>query len=103
MAVIVIPVVRIITKGISERSTEEKPAIVETTVVEPTIVESAAMESATAEPATVKPATPAVKATAATVETSGVGGIRLAQRRCAQQSRCDCQSPSYPGPGPTFD
>jgi hypothetical protein len=32
-----------------------------------------------------------------------IGGIWLAERRCAQQSRCDCQSPSYPGPGPTFD
>src|SRR5208282_3819147 len=88
LAVIVIPRVRIIAPpGKSERSTEEKPVIVKSIPVEP---------------ATVKPAKPAVKATAATVETSGVGGIWLAQRGSAQQSSCDCQSPSYPGPGSIF-
>jgi len=66
-------------------------------------VESATVESATVESATVKSATPAVKATAATVETSGVGGIWLAQRGNAQYSGCDCQGPFYPGPGSMFD
>jgi hypothetical protein len=79
---------------------------VETTVVESTIVESTTAESATVKSATVKPTTvkpTTVKATAATVETSGVGGILLAQRGNAQYSSCDCQSPSYPGPGSMFD
>jgi len=93
LAVIVIPIVRIIAPpGKSERSTEEKPVIVKSIPVEPTTVE----------PTTVKPAAPAVKAIAATVETSGVGGIWLAQRGSPQQSSCDCQSPSYPGPGSIF-
>jgi len=86
---------------------------VETTVVESTTVESATVESATVESttvesttvksATVKSATLAVKATAATVETSGVGGIWLAQRGSAHHHSCDCQSPSYPEPGSMFD
>lgn len=61
--------------GKSEPSTKENPVIVEPATVEP----------ATVEPAPVKAT--AVKATAATVETSGVGGIWLAQRRNAQHSR----------------
>ena len=113
MAVIVIPIVRIIAPpGISEPSTEEKPVVVKSAVVEsaivksipvePTSVEStksAAVEAAPMKPATVKSPTPAVEATAATVKTGGVGGIWLAERGSAQQSSCDCQSPSYPGPG----
>ena len=31
-----------------------------------------------------------------------VGEIWLAERGSAQQSSCDCQSPSYPGPGSRF-
>src|SRR5271170_229259 len=69
LAVIVIRIIAQPRK--SERSTKENPVIVESAVVEP----------ATVEPAAVEPA--AVKATAATVETSGVGGIWLAQRRNA--------------------
>ena len=129
MAVIVIPIVRIIAPpGICKRSPEEKPVIVKSTVVEPAVVESATVEPAIVEPATVEPATvepatvksatvksatvksatvkptksAAVEATAATVETSGVGRIWLAERGSAQQSSCDCQSPSYPGPGSIF-
>src|SRR5271163_3936755 len=79
-------VIRIIAQpGKSERSTDEKSVTVETTVVEPVTVEPATVEHATVEPATVEPATvepatvepptPTVKATAATVEPSGVGGI----------------------------
>ena len=90
MAVIVIPIVRIIAPpGICEGSAEEKPVIVKSTVVEPAIVKSATMKPATMKPATVKPATvkstksAAVEATAATVETSGVGGILLAERGSA--------------------
>src|SRR5271163_2382868 len=78
LAVIVIWIIA--QPGKSERSTEEEPVIVETTAV----------KSATVEAATVEPPTPAVKATAATVEPSGVGEIWLAQRRSAQQCRCDC-------------
>jgi len=113
LAVIVISIVRIIAPpGINEPSTEEKPVVVKSAGVEPAIVKSIPVEPTTVEapmkPATMKPATvkstksAAVEATAATVETSGVGGIWLAERGCAQQSRCDCQSPSYPGPGSVF-
>jgi hypothetical protein len=75
----------------------------ESATMESATMESATMESATMESATMESATPAVKATAATVETSGVGGIRLAQRASAQHSSGDCQSPSYPGLRPAFD
>jgi len=108
LAVIVISIVRVIAPpGISKRSAEEKPVIVKSTVMESTIVKSIPVKPTSVE-APVKPATvkstksAAVEATAATVETSGVGGIWLAERGCAQQSRCDCQSPSYPGPGSVF-
>jgi hypothetical protein len=57
-------------------------------------VKSAAMKSPA--PAVETPAT-------ATAMWPSIGGIWLAERRCAQQSRCDCQSPSYPGPRPMFD
>ena len=110
MAVAVIPIVGIITPpGISERSTEEKPVVAKSIPVKPTAVEAgkpAAVEAA--KPATVKSTTvkstksAAVEATAATVETSGVGGIWLAERGSAQQSSSNCQSPSYPGPGSIF-
>jgi hypothetical protein len=119
LGVIVIPVVRIITPGICERSTKENPVIVKSTVVEPAIVKSIPVEPTAVEPAKsgmdaapVEPAATAVKSThSAAVETPAtasamwpsIGEIWLAERRCAQQSRCDCQSPSYPGPGPTFD
>ena len=114
MAVIVVPIIRIITPpGICDRSTEEKSVVVKSAVVESAIVKSIAVEPTTVEstesagveaapmkPATVKSAkSAAVEATAATVETSGVDGIWLAERGSAQQSSCDCQSPSYPGPG----
>jgi len=76
--------------------------IVKSIPVKPTSVE-APMKPATVKSTTVKSAKSApVEATAATVETSGVGWIWLAERGCAQQSRCDCQSPSYPGPGSVF-
>ena len=89
--------------GVCERSTEEKPAIAKSIVVEPAIVKSIPMEPATVESATVKSTkSAAVEATAATVETSGVGGIWLAERGSAQRSSCDCQSPYYPGPGSVF-
>ena len=71
--------------------------IVKSIPVKPTSVE------APVKPATVKSTkSAAVEATAAPVETSGVGRIWLAERGCAQQRRCDCQSPSYPGPGSAF-
>jgi hypothetical protein len=41
-------------------------------------------------------------ATAATAMRPSVGEIWLAERGSAQQSSCDCQSPSYPGPGSRF-
>jgi hypothetical protein len=120
LAVIVIPIVRVITPpGISERSTEEKPAIAKSIVVEPAIVKSitakpASMESATAEAthlvksAAMEATKSTVKAPATAVETSTTamrpseGETRLADRASAQQRRCDCQSPSYPRPGPRF-
>jgi hypothetical protein len=58
---------------------------------------SAAMKpahSAAVEPAHSAAATPAMRA--------GVGEIWLAECGNAQQNRCDCQSPSYPGPGSAF-
>jgi len=108
LAVIVISIVRIIAPpGINEPSTEEKPVVVKSAGVEPAIVKSIPVEPTTVEapmkPATVKSTkSAAVEATAATVETSGVDGIWLAERGSAQQSSCDCQSPSYPGPGSIF-
>jgi hypothetical protein len=97
------------------KSTFVEPAIVKSIPVEPTAVESA--KSAPVEPTPVeatkaahrvKPA--AMKSTAPAVETPattpavrpGVGGIWLAERGSAQQSRSDRQSPSYPGPGSIF-
>ena len=80
MAVIVIPIVRVIAPPrICERSTEEKPVIVKLAVVESAIVKSIPAESAPVK--STEPA--AVEATAATVETSGVGGILLAERGSA--------------------
>ena len=119
MGVIVIPVVRIITPGVCERSTKENPVIVKSTVVEPAIVKSIPVELTAVEPAKSGTEAAPVKSThsaaveapaSAAVETPAtasamwpsIGGIWLAERRCAQQSRCDCQSPSYPGPGSRF-
>jgi hypothetical protein len=102
------------------KSTFVEPAIVKSIPVEPTAVESAKsapVESAPVESTKsapveaahrVKPA--AMKSTAPAVETPattpavrpGVGGIWLAERGSAQQSRSDRQSPSYPGPGSIF-
>ena len=89
MAVIVIPIVRVISPpGISERSTEEKPVIVKSTVAEPTPVES--IKSAAVKPThRVKPT--AVKSTTRAVETRaaapavwpGIGKIWLAERGSA--------------------
>jgi hypothetical protein len=63
-------------------------------------VESA--KSTAVNPATVKSTkSAAVKPTASAMR-SGVGEIWLAQRGSAQQSSCDCQSPSYPGAGSRF-
>jgi len=112
LGVIVIPVVRIITPGICERSTKENPVIAKSTVVESAIVKSIPVEPTAVEPAKSGMEAAPVKSThSAAVEAPAtasamwpsIGGIWLAERRCAQQSRCDCQSPSYPGPGPTFD
>jgi hypothetical protein len=89
---------------------------VESAPVKPTAVEStksAPVEAAhRVKPAAMKSAAPAVEtpATAPAVETPattpavrpGVGGIWLAERGSAQQSRSDRQSPSYPGPGSIF-
>jgi hypothetical protein len=75
--------------------------IVKSIPVKPTSVE-APVKPATVKSTPVEATAATVEATAATVETSGVGWIWLAERGCAQQSRCDCQSPSYPGPGSVF-
>ena len=115
MAVVIISVVGIIAPfGISKQSTEEKPIIVKSTVVKSTVVKPAtvkptAVESgeSTVDPthrgnaAAVKSTTSAMESPTAAVRT-GVGKIWLAERGCAQQRRCDCQSPSYPGPGSIF-
>jgi len=64
---------------------------------------SAAVEAPAA--AVEAPATAAVETPAAATATAmrpSVGEIWLAQRGSAQQSSCDCQSPSYPGPGSMF-
>jgi hypothetical protein len=115
LAVVIISVVGIIAPfGISKQSTEEKPIIVKSTVVKSTVVKPAtvkptAVESgeSTVDPthrgnaAAVKSTTSAMESPTAAVRT-GVGKIWLAERGCAQQRRCDCQSPSYPGPGSIF-
>ena len=66
-------------------------------------VEPAAMKaakSAAVKPAAMEPAT-AVEASSPAMHLS-VGEIWLAERGGAQQSRCDRQSPCYPGPGSRF-
>ena len=52
--------------------------------------------------APVKPAAPAVETAAPAAMRPGVGEIWLAERGSAQQSSCDCQRPSDPGPGSRF-
>jgi hypothetical protein len=80
-----------------------EPAIVKPAPVKPA---KSGMESAMVETpkstAVKSTKSAAVEATAAAVETSGVGGIWLAERSSTQQSSCSCQSPSYPGPGSMF-
>jgi hypothetical protein len=120
LAVVIISVVGIIAPfGISKQSTEENPIIVKSTVVKSTVVKSTVVKPATVKPtavesgestvdpthrgnaAAVKSTTSAMESPTAAVRT-GVGKIWLAERGCAQQRRCDCQSPSYPGPGSIF-
>jgi hypothetical protein len=85
------------------KSIPVKPAkspAVETASVETATVETAAMKAAKSA-AVEAPATAAVEASATAMRPS-VGEIWLAERGSAQQSSCDCQSPSYPGPGSGF-
>lgn len=74
-------------------------------VVEPAPVKSAAMKSAAVKPTAVKPTAmkpaPAVETSAPAMHLS-VGEIWQAKSGSAQQSSCDRQSSSYPGPGSMF-
>ena len=63
---------------------------VEPAVVKPAVVKPVSMKSATVEPAT------AVETSATAMR---VGDVWLAERSGAQQSGCDCQSPSDPALG----
>jgi len=87
------------------KSTVVEPAIVKSIRVKPTRVESAKSTpvdpSHPAKSAAVKPTTPAVETPAAAMR-AGVGEIWLAERGTAQQSRCDCQSPSRARPAFRF-
>ena len=97
MAVVVVVVVIVI--GI-------KPKAYKATV-EPIAVKPVSMKSASVKPASVKPAKSTVKSAtvepATAVETCAtamrVGDVWLAERRGAQQSGCDYQSPSDPALG----
>jgi len=110
LAIVIIAIVRIIAPpGICERSAKEKPAVVKSTVVEPAIVKSVRptpVEAApvkTAKSATVKTAKSAAVKTAATAAMRpGIGEIWQTERGSAQQTSCECKSPSCPEPGATF-
>ena len=106
LAIVIIAIVWIITPpGVCERSTEEKPAIMETIVIEPAIVKSIPLE-----PLPVKSGkSAAVERAPATVETAapatmrpGKGEVWLADCGSAHHESCDSQSPSQPGPGSVF-
>ena len=77
-------------------ATETPKSGVESAAMKP--AKSAAVKSA----APVKPAAPAVETAAPAAMRPGVGEIWLAERGSAQQSSCDCQRPSDPGPGSRF-
>ena len=111
---VVVAVVRIIIPSISVRIPQpEKYAAAEPSkfaAMEPAAVESpkSGMESAAMEPATMEPAKSATMESATAVETAAtamrpsVSEIWLAECGTAQHSSCDCQRPSYPGPGSVF-